>query len=202
MTVTGGTGNDTIVGTDNADKFTGGKGADSINVGSGSDNVVIASGDISTLTTASATAAQIAAAGDIITGLANSNGTGDKITIDDEGFTTDLANLTVNSIDSDNGGGGAIVNTSGMVMLHNASATAGAYDSSTGLIQTDFIEEALTLITTDGRGTNDADTSDGYFLLSGAADGGTSDLGIFKIDHANGSANIAASEVGVPWCLS
>ena len=54
--------------------------------------------------------------------------------------------------------------------------------------------EAIGLITTTASATNDASTSDGYVLISGSAAGGTSDLGIFKVDHTSGTT-ITAAEV-------
>ena len=190
----GNTGADTITGNTGNDTITGGTNADSLSVSTGTDHVVVGSGDISA-TNFGAGAAALAAVGDIITGLTDA-AAADKLNLDVTGFTGgDLANLTVNAA-ANLAAAGAIVTTGGGVLLHNALMAAEAIDS--GAINATFITQALAVIMTAGAGTNSATTSDSYVAIAGARAGGvagTEDLGIFKIDHAAGGANIAATEV-------
>ncbi len=186
-----GVGNDIINSGAGNDVVGGGGGADIIDVGIGRDKVVIATDTFGAAYDGSDIAA-LAASGDIIKGLLNSDGTGDVIDLTSASATAtlrvaDAADLTAL---------GAI--TTGMLtngFLHHNGALSVDWLDSNGKVNLAAITEALNII--QNNDTMQANLAiKGFIAIHDAGIDGVADMGFFYIKHADGNnKEIQAGEI-------
>ncbi|MEY2622151.1 MAG: hypothetical protein RIT26_1971 [Pseudomonadota bacterium] len=173
-TLHAGAGNDTVIG---------GKGGDFIDVGTGDDCVAYQAADFSSY--GYADLPQMIADADVISGISNSDGSGDVIQLDRAAFgTRALHNLDVLELDIT--ATECISNfgqTYGVLLATDTAHVSGFIG---GQINPDFIDQCVELIEVDGAAVNDDHASDVYIAILGKNIGSSdpSDMAIFRIDHS------------------